>query len=113
MKLKIAKDRLDDRRQLLAGLDQMRRQIDATGTMDAMGKLEGQAFDVILRGVAEAFDLSKEDPRTVARYDTAPLVRPENISKKWNNHKNYADNGKTLGKQLLLARRLCEAGTAS
>src|SRR5262249_48045797 len=28
----------------------------------------------------------------------------------WNNHKNYADNAKSLGKLLLLARRLCEAG---
>lgn len=110
MKLKLDRTRLDDRRQLLAGLDQMKRELDASGTMDALGKFEGQAFDVILRGVAEAFDLSKEDIKTVERYDTAPLVRPENINKKWNNHKNYADNGKTLGKLLLLARRLCEAG---
>jgi uncharacterized protein (DUF1501 family) len=69
-----------------------------------------KAFRVILGGVADAFDLAKEDPRIVARYDTAPLVRPENISKKWNNHKNYADNAKSLGKLLLLARRLCERG---
>ena len=47
---------------------------------------------------------------TLARYDTAPLVRPETISKKWKNHNNYVDNAKTLGKLLLLARRLCEAG---
>ena len=52
----------------------------------------------------------KEDPQTIARYDTAPLVRPENIDKKWNNYNNYVDNAKTLGKLLLLARRLCEAG---
>ena len=52
----------------------------------------------------------REDPRLVARYDTAPLVRPEAISKKWNNHNNYVDNAKSLGKLLLLARRLCERG---
>ena len=49
-------------------------------------------------------------PGTVARYDTAPLVRPEAIRKNWNNHKNYLDNAKSLGKLLLLARRLCERG---
>jgi hypothetical protein len=48
--------------------------------------------------------------RSIARYDTAPLVRPESIRKKWNNHKYYADHSRTLGKLLLLARRLCEAG---
>ena len=30
------------------------------------------------------------------RYDTSGLVREENISKKWNNHKNYLDHAKTL-----------------
>ena len=40
----------------------------------------------------------------------SPLVRPESINKRWNNHKNYADHGASLGKLLLLARRLCEAG---
>ena len=69
-----------------------------------------QAFRILLGGVGDAFDLSKEDPKTVARYDTAPLVRPENIDKKWNNYNNYVDNAKSLGKLLLLARRLCERG---
>lgn len=110
MRLKLERNRLDDRRSLLARLDQVKRQLDNSGTMDSMDKFQEQAFDVILRGVANAFDLSKEDPKTVSRYDTAPLMRPENINKKWNNHKFYADNGKSLGKLLLLARRLCEAG---
>ena len=52
----------------------------------------------------------KEDPNTVARYDTAPLCSREAISSKWNNHPHYIDNAKSLGKLLLLARRLCEAG---
>ena len=95
---------------LLAPARQLNRQLDATGAMEAMDRFEGQAFNVILRGVADAFDLSKEDPKTVARYDTAPLVNPDAISKKWNNHKKYADHARTLGKLLLLARRLCEAG---
>ena len=69
-----------------------------------------QAFRLLSGGLAEAFDLSREDPRLVARYDTAPLVHPDAISKKWNNHLNYVDNAKSLGKLLLLARRLCERG---
>jgi uncharacterized protein (DUF1501 family) len=110
MTLKLPRDRVDDRRLLLKQLDGLQRSLDTSGTMEAMDRLESQAYDVILRGVASAFDLSREDARIVARYDTAPLVSPDRINKKWNNHKHYADHGQTLGKLLLLARRLCEAG---
>jgi hypothetical protein len=65
---------------------------------------------MILGTVGEAFDLSKEDPKVVAKYDTAPLVRPDQIDKKWKNYNHYVDNAKSLGKLLLLARRLCERG---
>lgn len=109
MKLKIPMDRLDDRRALLAGLDRMKRQFDVSAS-EGLDALREQAFSTILGGAAEAFDLSREDPRVVQRYDTSQLVRPEDIDTKWNNHKRYADNGKTLGKLLLLARRLCERG---
>lgn len=108
MKLKLPMGRLDDRRGLLKKLDRAKWKFEANAA--GMDDLRKQAFDTILGGVADAFDLSKEDQRLVARYDTAPLVRPEDIDKKWNNHKRYADNGKTLGKLMLLARRLCEAG---
>ncbi len=54
--------------------------------------------------------MTREDHRLVARYDTAPLVRPGAISKTWKNHDNYVDNAKSLGKLLLTARRLCERG---
>ncbi|MGE3806691.1 MAG: DUF1501 domain-containing protein, partial [Gemmataceae bacterium] len=110
MRLKIAKDQLENRRQLLASLDGIKSRLDTTGEMDALDRFQQQAFDVILRGAADAFDLAKEDPKVVDRYDTSKLARPDNISKKWNNYKNYCDNGATLGKLLLLARRLCEAG---
>ncbi|MFO0895826.1 MAG: DUF1501 domain-containing protein [Pirellulales bacterium] len=110
LKLKLPRDRLDDRRRLLSQLDALRRRAAASDALTAVDRLQGQAFEVILRGVGTAFDLNQEDPRTVARYDTAPLVRPENISRHWNNHRNYADNARSLGKLLLLARRLCESG---
>ena len=55
--------------------------------MNGLDSFETQAFDLIRSRARETFDLSKEDPRTRERY------------------------GKQgLGQQLLLARRLCEAG---
>jgi hypothetical protein len=110
MRLTIARDRIDDRRALLAQFDHLRRELDHTGAMEAMDRYTTQAFDVILRGVADAFDLSKESEKLVARYDTAPLVDIDTIDKKWNNRKYYIDHARSLGKMLLLARRLCEAG---
>ena len=120
MMLDLPLGRVTDRRALLSCLDDAKRQRDAlllsTGGRSKGGQsasvdvFRQQAFDVLLGGVSKAFDLSREDPQTLARYDTAPLVRPENISRRWNNHKNYADNAKSLGKLMLLARRLCEAG---
>lgn len=110
MQLRIARDRLGERRELLGAFDTLRRELDNTGAMETMDRYTEQAFNVILRGVADAFDLSKEDARTVARYDTAPLVNIDNIDKKWNNRKYYIDHARSLGKLLLMARRLCEAG---
>jgi hypothetical protein len=111
MRLRMDRNRLDERRQLLARLDGLQRQIDTSGSMDALDRSQSKAFEVILRGAADAFDLSREPSRIIARYDTAGLVRPESVSKKWSeSYKYYIDHGKSLGKLLLLARRLCERG---
>ena len=109
MRLKLSRRRLDDRRALLKSLDRLKRQSDATGAMDATDKFQQQAFDTLLGGVADAFDLSKEDPRTIAKYDTGHLLRSDAWADK-NNREHYDANAKSLGKLLLLARRLCEAG---
>jgi uncharacterized protein (DUF1501 family) len=110
MRLRLSLDRLDDRRALLAKLDRAKSILSEPATVDGMDRMREQAFSTILSGVADAFDLSKESAKTIARYDTAPLVRPENIDRRWNNYNNYVDNAKSLGKLLLLARRLCERG---
>jgi len=110
MSLHLARDRMDDRRRLLAGLDQIRKSFEAPGSNRGLDAFRDQAFDTILGGVAGAFDLSKEDPKIIAQYDTAALMRPDMIDKKWNNYKFYVDHNKSLGKLMLLARRLCEAG---
>ncbi|HKB04084.1 MAG TPA: DUF1501 domain-containing protein [Gemmataceae bacterium] len=109
LKLALPLDRFDDRRALLGELDRAKASLDDAQRAGIDAARE-KAVGVLLGGVADAFDLSRENARTVGRYDTAPLVRPENIDKKWKNYNNYVDNAKTLGKLLLLARRLCERG---
>ncbi len=113
MKLDLPRDRFDDRRTLLASLDRLRFNLDNSSALDGIDKYRQQAFDMVLRGVADAFDLSKEDPRTIERYDTARYIREKVYADKSNGNSSrrwYQSNARTLGKQLLLARRLCEAG---
>src|SRR5262249_50275429 len=83
MRLAIPRPPLDERRTILSRLDTLRRDLDRSGAMESMDHYQGQAIDVIVRGVAEAFDLKRESARVLARYDTAPLVHPGSISKKW------------------------------
>lgn len=110
MTLSMSQNRLDDRRALLTSLDQWKRTMDSSQSIAGMAEFQTLAFDVLRRGVSDAFDLSKEDPRLIARYDTAALLPKDRISTQWNNREHYADNAATLGKLLLMARRLCERG---
>jgi hypothetical protein len=110
MQLNISRDRLEDRRQILAQFDDISRRLDADDA-DGLDRLQAQAFDVIVRGAAEAFDLSRESDRVIARYDTAPLLRPGSVDRRWKeSYPRYIEHAQTLGKLLLLARRLCERG---
>lgn len=111
--LNLPRDRFDDRRNLLAQIDRLKHRFDRTGELEGAAASEQQAFDVLMRGIADAFDLAKEDPRTVARYDTSHLFRMEDWhkgGKHYNNLRNQSRVTNLLGKQMLLARRLCEAG---
>lgn len=110
MRLNLPLERMEDRRGLLESLDQWKRQVDATMETQTLSEFQSLAFDVLRRGVSDAFDLSKEDPRVIARYDTASLLPRDRISTQWKNLEHYADNAATLGRLLLLARRLCERG---
>ncbi len=110
MQLALPRERFDDRRSLLAQIDRLRRSADASGLMQGTDRFQQQAFDTIVGGIADAFDWTREDPATVARYDTKPLVPADSISTQWNNRKNYIDHNATLGKLLLVSRRLVEAG---
>ncbi len=79
-------ERLRTRVELLGALDQMRRDIDSSGQMEALDSYAQTAVDIVTSGsMADALDLKKEDPRIVEQYG-----RP--------------------GENLLKARRLIEAG---
>ncbi|HTU21888.1 MAG TPA: DUF1501 domain-containing protein [Gemmataceae bacterium] len=61
--------RMDDRKSLLTSFDEVRRDIDATGTMKGIDSFTGRAFDMIASGrVRKALDLNQEDPRSRDRY---------------------------------------------
>src|SRR5262249_24025295 len=78
-------ERLQRRKALLAGLDDLRRDLDTSGTMAGLDTFTTRAFEMVSSGtVRKALDLSKEDKGTRGRY-------------------------KGL-EQFLLARRLVEAG---
>jgi hypothetical protein len=93
-------DRLADRRTLLRSFDSMRREADASGTLAGMDHFSEQAFGLLTSSrLAEALDLSKEDPRIVARYGTGnPTIMID-------------ENGAPrVPQSMLMARRLVEAG---
>ncbi len=113
MRLNMPSERFfTDRRQLLAQLDRLNRRIDTSGQLKAVDELQRQAYELLLGGgVADALDLSLEDPQTVARYDTSQYVASDNWDKAARGKRGYyTAQAKTIGKLLLLARRLCEAG---
>jgi len=113
LQLKLPRGRFDDRRGLLSSLDKLRTELDSSGAFTGADRFREQALEMVLKGVAKAFDLSREDPRTVARYDTTGFLNEQSFADKKNGGKErrwYQNNAQTLGRLLLLARRLCESG---
>jgi len=106
LEMRQGRDQLDDRRGLLGQLDTFKRRMDATRAFDDLTAHEQRAYDVIVNGIARAFDLGREKPETVAKYDTAHLFGNDEVQK-WGDMRRSSN---LLGKQLLLARRLVEAG---
>jgi hypothetical protein len=99
MRLNLPRSVLDDRMELLRRIDGLNRRMDASKSMQAVDTFAAQAVDVILGNAFQAFDYTREDPRLVERYDTFPISI---------GHKVFRPS--TLGRQMLVARRLCEAG---
>ena len=91
----VSVDRLSDRQALLSGLDRIRRDVDASGMMNALDSFSDRAVGIITSGeLSKALDVKNEDPRTVDRYginDTKNRRRRDN-------------------ERFLISRRLIEAG---
>jgi hypothetical protein len=94
--------RLDSRRVLLDGFDQMRREVDQSGQMEAMDQFQQRAWDILAgKEAREAFDLDAETDSARERYGIMPEFKaptPDRCGVPAWSHR------------LLLARRLVEAG---
>ena len=91
-------ERLRDRERLRRSLDGFRRSTDQSGVMEGIDSYNSQAFDILTSsGLAEALDLSKEDPELLKRYGE-------------NDTKYQRDGAPKMIRNFLVARRLVEAG---
>lgn len=104
MELRITTEQFADRRKLLTAFDDLRRETEAG--FQRVDKFQQQAFDIISRGIGDAFDANKEDEKAAERYDTTKLFKMD----EWTKYVNMNRTTNLLGRQMLLARRLVEAG---
>src|SRR5688572_18514494 len=91
-------DRLGDRDALRASLDRFRRQADKSGAMEGLDEFAQKALGILTSSkLAEALDLSKEDPKVVEKYgvDDPAFER---------------DGAPRMVRNFCIARRLVEAG---
>lgn len=91
-------ERLMDRENLRLSVDQMRRDADATGQMSGLDNYNKQALEILSdSGLANALDISTEDPKIADRYGV-------------NDPKYQRDGAPKMIRNFLVARRLVEAG---
>ncbi|HUG18839.1 MAG TPA: DUF1501 domain-containing protein [Planctomycetaceae bacterium] len=96
----ITLDRLADRKSLLAGIDRFRTDVDTSGMMTGIDAFTEQAMGILTSSqLAEALDLSKEDPKIVERYGTGDPTK-----------KIDGNGAPRVPQSMLAARRLIEAG---
>jgi hypothetical protein len=91
-------DRLHDRDSLRSSLDQFRRAADASGSMEGLDEFSQKAMGILTSSkLADALDLSQEDPRVLAKYgvDDPEFER---------------DGAPRMVRNFCIARRLIEAG---
>lgn len=94
-------ERLEDRRQLLSGLDALRREADRLDAFRGLDQFQARALEIITSAkVRDAFDLSKEPLEVLARYGKGkyPHQTFKDILYDWD------------PKPFVRARRLVEAG---
>ncbi|MFL5342182.1 MAG: DUF1501 domain-containing protein [Gemmataceae bacterium] len=95
----VNREQMGDRTRLLAGFDKLRRDLDTAGNIRGMDAATERALGVLTSSkLLDALDLSKESSRVRERYgDGKP-------------YKYQFDGAPTVNDQLLMARRLVEAG---
>lgn len=94
----ITAERLGDRTSLLSAMDRFRREADRSGAMEGIDAFAQQAMGILTSSaLAEALDISRETPETIARYGKGD---PE----------FHADGAPRITENFLVARRLIEAG---
>jgi hypothetical protein len=94
-------DQLVDRKALLARFDNLRRDLERNGAFEGQDAFKARALEIITSPkVRDAFDLSKESDKTIARYGKGryPHQTFKTIMYDWDS------------RPFLLARRLVEAG---
>jgi hypothetical protein len=91
-------ERLRDRKRLANSLDKFRREIDTTGVAEGLDAFGQQAMGILTSSaLADALDLSKEDPAVLERYGQ-------------DDPKFQRDGAPKIVSNFLVARRLVEAG---
>jgi hypothetical protein len=95
----VTADRLDDRKNLLGSIDRFRRQWDGSRVMDGMDTYTQRAMGILTSSeFFSALDVTKEDQKTRDRYGFYDPSKPK------------GDGAPRVPQNLLLARRLIEAG---
>jgi hypothetical protein len=94
----ITLERLGDRNRLMKALDNFHREADNSGLMESMDIYTQQAIGILTTSkLADALDLSKEDPKILARYGKSE-------------EKFQRDGAPKMIENFCIARRLIEAG---
>jgi len=94
----LSPERLTDRRDLLAGVDRLRRDIDASRALEGLDSVTQGAFDILTSSrLARALDVSEEPASVRERYGKGDPAR-------------FGDGAPRNLEHFLVARRLVEAG---
>jgi hypothetical protein len=94
----ISLERLQDRDRLRKAVDTFRREADSSGIMESFDQYGQQAMEILNSSkLADALDLSKEDPRVVERYGANDITYQR-------------DGAPRMIRNFCVARRLVEAG---
>jgi len=98
----VTMEQVGDRKSLLRDFDNMRRDTDRTGQIEAADKFQAKAWEILTSDAArDAFDLDKEPMKLRERYGFRPSYDPKAADR---------CGAPNWAQRMILARRLVEAG---